>query len=587
MPGPLSIDWKPLDFSELGNLPLIYQAARKASLQEKYAANQDRKMSADMARANWQDQRAYANDTFAREKEIAAAGMPGSPTMRAAAAGGAAAGNAAGRPFGIHFEEQSAPSVPSDPGPVDPQGAPLPQGDSNTAQFLLDGGVPRSAEAAIPDRAPLQGPMPNGGSVNRPISPREAGVADRLGWQQLGGKPYGTAWGKDAEDPGPVASGTPAAAAFDADAELNKRAPIMKRLFATVRGSRFEVKPEVATAFPEEQYNKLVEQQMAGGIDREHAIDNVGKTRSTDIGQFGQNTRHEADVGLKRDALAETTKYHGASLGQSDINNRRNNAAKIEAAKLIGMGMNEKTAVSLIGQYRQFSDSAQRNALMKQDQQGMRLEDRIAAELDPTSPNALNQQMANHSLAALSVSTGAGAGRVPVSVIHDIRNAYSAALSAKNWAYKQLNGGENLPEVVQLMNNARLKIGAVSKAQRVSDLKAWNARAGYGSVWATNPETRGLVDSEHEAVMAQLGLTEEDLAGTNMSAAPQIEAPGMDAPPPMAAPERGPGRRKMPPAAAPRPAAPPAGGNMVEITNKKTGEKKMVTPEQAKAMGAM
>lgn len=529
---PINIpDWQPLQ-TNFSSIPKLFIEAAKARAQEdslrqnaetqaQYAKNQDRKLSADIARQAWQDSRTYNEDVHKRELEAGGAVAPGSPLMRAAGMPDADPGllNIMGKPHGVSFDNTMERQWPEYKDAVS---------GADAAKFLTAGGVPRPARGQDPllgpETRPLEGPTPGGAPINEAIHDLSPG-----------------------DQP------------LSVDTETANRATAETRhMYATMRGQRFEVKPHNAQVFAEPEYNTLYNQQLADGADPEHARDNVAAIRKADIGELGRNTRHDADLGFKNEQLGSLDAYRGKSLALQDLNNRRNNAAKLAAARLIGMGMNEKTAVSLIGQYRQYSDSAQRSALMKQDQQGMRMEDRIAAELDPNSPNALNHQMANHSLAALSVSTGGSAGRVPVSVIHDVRNAYSAALSAKNWAYKQFHDGENLPEVVQLMTNAVAKLKMVSQAQRESDFRSWDHRAGYGSAWARSPETRGLVDSDRAMVREQLGLPSDEGLGPDTTGDPNAPFGGAATSTPstpQATPPRSSKRAAAPPAA---PAAHPA-----------------------------
>ncbi len=522
------IDYQPLDFTGLGDIATRYIQGEKSAQDAKRASAAEERAKFEVAHRLEREQR---QDEIDKTQQL----YPNSPLMRAAAKN-PALGNQLGKPYGISFDNNQPPPDTSMDAPVTPDVA-------KEAQFLLGGAQP-AAETAIPfpakhdysdspladdPRGPLQGPTPSGQPLNEHeaqgassafLGPGAMEYAGPMQGPTRDGSPLSAASSglRQEPDPPPAHADDPGGDAppFDIDAALAKRSPTTRSVFATVAGQRFEIPETNDTPFNEEKYDTMYQRLLQQGNKPEVAEAKVLTMRGQDLLATGR----AGTLGVARDALEqkkntqltreEVLGDHEANRGQSDINNRRNNAAKIAAAKLIGMGMNEKTAVSVIGQYRQYDDSAQRQALMKQDQQGMRLEDRIAMELDPDNPNALNHQMATHSLAALSVSTGSGGARVPVSVIHDVQNAYSLATSWKNRLYKETHGGQNSPEVVAVMNDARGKLKALSTAQRESDFRVWDHKAGYGSAWARHPATRGLVDSSRAAVREQLHLAPEE-----------------------------------------------------------------------------
>lgn len=489
MAGPNSIDWQPIDTSGLTQIPLLYQAARKAAAQEEslrqnadtqrlYAENQDRKLSADLARQDYEHKHALEREQH--QDDIAAStALP--MIMRTAASNPGLAG-AMGKPYGVQIGHEGQRQMPVD------RASPSP---TDVAQFLQAG-------ALTPDKPPLQGPTQAGPSLGDPS-------------QELLNYKAPTQAPETSPDIAPEAPvpGTMAPMNIDAATSANEAAlPTTRSYYASFKGERFPVQQGADTPFGEEKYDQLYQRLLAQNptADPQKIEAKVLQMRGQDL----VNSRGVTGNDIKQQSLDALGGYRDKSLALNEANNLRNNAAKIAAARLIAMGMNEKTAVGLIGQYNQYDKSAQAAALMKQDQQGMRLEDRIAMELDPTNPNALNQQMAQHSLAALSVSTGAGGVRVPVSVIHDVKTAYSAALSAKNYLYKQLHGGENDPQVVAVMNDAQQKLHALGQGNREGDFRAWDHKAGYGSPWARNPETLGLVKASRDAVREQLGLEPDD-----------------------------------------------------------------------------
>lgn len=550
MPGPLTIDWKPLDFSGMEQIPLLYQAARKSAAQEEslrqnaetqrmYAANQDRKLSADLARADWEQKHRLEREQH--QDEIATS--TALPTIMRVAAGNPGLGGAMGKPYGIDIGSQETKQYPVDttiPGDATPTGA-------SAAKFLAGGGIKDT-------RPPLQGPTPAGPSLADPNQ-------DLLNFKPPTAQP------EVSPDVGPEAGPAGMHDPIDTDAETAARvatAPTTRSYYAAVHGQRFPVQSQPDAPFGEAKYDALYQRLLA-----QNPTADPTKVEAKVLQMRGQdlvNARGERGLDLREETLGSLDDYRGKSLALSDLNNRRNNAAKLAAARLIATGMNEKTAVGLIGQYNQYDKSAQAAALMKQDQQGMRVEDRVAMELDPTNPNALNQAMAQHSIAALSVSMGGTGVRVPVSVIHDIKTAYSAALSFKNTVYRQLHGGENSPEVVAVMNDAVGKLKQLSSSNRENDFKVWENKAGLRSPWARNAETLGLVMAARAAVRAQLRLPDDDQI-PNM----EIQGlPGMEPPPETEAPQR----PTVPvPARAPKhKAASPAGGG---------------DPQRAKAQKAM
>lgn len=456
------------EFSGIGDLGTLAVAARKSDLDQ-------RKMSADMARQAWEDAHAYA-------KEQAAQLLPGSDFQRAAQMS-AGMGNAVGAPYGLHVDEETTKDMPVDH---------TTPATSEAAAFLQNGGLPlakgekdplldadTSKNPARGTFEPLQGPTPSGAPL-----------------QDVGE---------------PQAPETP----FDAEAATTPREkaiPTTTRRYAQViGGQRFELPKEAPTdIFPEHEYNAMVDKLIATGkFDEASATKQVEAIRKADFGEQGKDRRFDAGLGQKQ--ATQLTREEQIKLREQGFDVSRENsqgrdrAIMGSAATRAGSG-GPMGDPKLINAYSSYSKAAQASALMKQDQQGQRMFDRIAAELDPENPNALNHQMANHSLAAISVSTGGGAGRVPVSVIHDVRNAYSLATSAKNWLYKQAHGGQNSPEVVAVMRAAQAKLLKLSEAERENDFRVWNAKAGYGSAWAHDPMTRPLVDAEADSVRAQLHL---------------------------------------------------------------------------------
>lgn len=468
---PLDIpEFKPLDLSGLPGIADSYFDARKKK-------DEHEKLSAEMARQAWQDAHSYAKEQSEQLK-------PGSDFWRAAQMS-AGLGNAVGAPYGLSAAEETGKAMAPDN--ASPSAA-------DTAAFLKNGGLSLEKgekdpllgadvsghPAAGGEYQPLQGPTPTG----EPLHTQDTGA--------------------------PVTPQSP----LDAESEFAKRdaaIPTTRHVYAQVNGQRFEAPKEAPTSiFPEPEYNAMVDKLVATGkFDDAAAIKQVEAVRKADIGEGGKNTRLGQVLGFRGEHTMTAEEQQALAegrIGQSDTNNRRMTGAMIEAAGIRSGSGGPIGDPKLINAYNSYSKAAQASALMKQDQQGQRMFDRIAAELDPDNPNPLNHQMANHSLAAISVSTGGGAGRVPVSVIHDVQNAYSMATSAKNWLYKQAHGGQNSPEVVTIMRDAQAKLLQLSQSERENDYQVWNHKAGHASPWAQDPKTRPLVDAEAESVRAQLHL---------------------------------------------------------------------------------
>lgn len=319
MGSPINIpEWQPIQ-TDFASIPQLFIAAAKARAQEdslrqnaetqrQYAANQDRKISADMARQAWQAQRTYSNDQYKRDTDAATMAQPNSPVMQAGRVS-PEQGNMAGKPYGITFEKKTSQEWPQYQDTV-------PSADA--AAFLQGGGVPKAQGAEDPllafdptkhplatQHQPLQGPTPGGDPL-----------ADQ----------------PDAQ--------APLTAEPDIDAATAERAPpVTTHLYSNFRGTRAEVKPQETAIFPEAEYNAMFDKLLGQGIKSDVAARLVEGQRRTDIGENGRQTRFDAGLDQKQATQLtreETLGDHAANREQSGANAQTAAQARLGAASIMG-----------------------------------------------------------------------------------------------------------------------------------------------------------------------------------------------------------------------------------------------------------
>lgn len=296
-------EFKATDFSGLGEIGQLYTAARKAAAdqdlaranaetQKKYADNQDKKLSAEMKRQEWQDKRTVEQDAYTKSKDAAEMAVPGSPVMRAAQ-NSLGLGNAAGKPYGISFEEQTdkPPSI------------------APTTNPLFRAMFPKNLAAD---------------ALAKPLDETEEGIKK------------GELYGPPAPDEPVDMTTNPHI--DDATTELESQAPPMKHMYAKFGGDRFEVPKGDGQVLGEEKYDQLYGRFIAQGDKPEIAQAKVLQMRGQDIGAAGKG----ASLEQKRQTQLTRGEQLGAkdaALGQSDVNNIRNNDARLAAARLFSNGM--------------------------------------------------------------------------------------------------------------------------------------------------------------------------------------------------------------------------------------------------------
>lgn len=320
---------KPLDFSGLGELGTAMQNAREHREKQD---NEDKKLSADMARSQWEMARQYEDDNHKRALEASQQLLPGSDLMRAAAVS-AGLGNAVGKPYGIGIEQKDEGGAASLP-PAD--AAPHP--DASTAQFLLSGGTPKPTVSPDPDSlagAGMQDPL-----LDAPTSPGNPLMGDVQPLQ--GPTPSGAPLNQTAASDAPAPE---AAAQPDIEAATAARMPATTRhTYATVAGQRFEIPPAGKTEiFGEPKYDAMIDKLVAEGIPEKDAITQVAGVRKADIGEMGKNTRLGSVIGQKEATQLTREERMGMqdkALGVSTANSRGRDAAILGAA---GIRANEGT----------------------------------------------------------------------------------------------------------------------------------------------------------------------------------------------------------------------------------------------------
>lgn len=560
---PLSIDYQPLDISSITNVPQLYLAAQKAradidakasaaETQRKYAENQDKKMSADLARSQWEMQKEYSDKTHAIDVEASNAAMPDSPIMRAGAKS-AAQGNAVGKPYGISFEEKTV----QDPAPnADPYEDPNAPQSAQAAKFLQSGGMANAAPSAEDMSAtnPLQGPTASGAPLNEQAAGPETAAPD-----------------------------------INVDAAIAAREPPSTRhVYSTFRGQTSEVKPPSETGLGE-RYDAVFRNAAA----------HVGEAKAYQLVMaMAEKENHDASAGtVAANKLAahgaEKAKYSmtadqqledkGLNRGQSDTNSRRAAWAGLERAKIMAAGMgggggmpDPKIQNAYYGQ----SNRAFTRSGAKIDAAGMRMHDRMAADLEKSDANPYAAQALMHSLTASSLSSGSGAARVLKVALEDMQHSLPLFEDIKNTIHRKTLGG-NTEEVQGHLREMGDLLRQLGHEQAKDDVRSWAATAGPLSQFGKDQRTRAMTFDEAKSVGQALGLSEDEVLDI-ITSPPE---PGA-APVPAAAPGAPAHHRHSQPVV-PRGGPPPQqGGGMIEVTNQKTGEKKMVTPEQARAMGA-
>lgn len=515
--------YKPFDASGIEEVPQLFQAARKTQADIAYkkaeTANQDRKLSADMARQQWEDQQKAAATKHGLDIETASQFLPGSPLMRAGA-NSAAIGTEAGKPYGISFEQTT-----EKPAALPDANTPS---DAEAAKFLMSGGqhVAPGEQDPLLDFKPPVGEPETGDQTTPPAAP-------------------------------------PVAPPLDANAALATREaalPETRHTYAKVAGQRFEVPGETKSSYFEEpKYNAMFDKLVAEGIADKDAFSKVEAVRHADIGEMGKNTREDKFLGFKdthTETAAQKMQHEKDALAQSGTNAETSATARVEAAKILAGGGSMGDPKKL-NAYNSFSKDAFARSGAKIDQAGMRLHDRIAAELDAGNLNPYSQQMALHTLSAMSVSTGTSAGRVLKSAIDDIKNAPGMIDSSVNQLYRAVHGGQNMPEINDKLRGAAEVLRKVGHAQAEHDYQTWSAQAGRTSKWYQDPDTHGLVDDADAAVRSSLGLDPINFDETN--APPSTPAAPAPAPGRHHTPKGAPAKAAPQGTPAPHPSGDPVG----------------------------
>lgn len=302
-------EFKAIDTSGIADIPQLFQAARKtqADIEDKKAtrANADRKLSADLARQQWEDQRAVDNEQHQRDVATSSQLLPGSDVMRAAQMS-AGLGSQVGKPYGISFDETKTKQLPPDTS-TSPQEA---------AQFLQSGGVPKAPgepdPLLEPHAEPLQGPTPAGPSLGEH----------------------------------PDAPPAPGLNVDETTAAKEAAIPETRHMYATVRGSRTEVPAEGKSGyFAEPEYNAMFDKLVAQGLDDKAALTQVQSTRRTDLGEGGKASRaaatraHQDQVNHDYRLTADEQKgLHSEPLDNAE----REKLAYIHAMNGAGGGFNPK-----------------------------------------------------------------------------------------------------------------------------------------------------------------------------------------------------------------------------------------------------
>lgn len=291
-------EWKALSLDGIDQIPQLYQAARKASVdteaKKHEMANADRKLSADLARQQYEQDTQAEALKHARGIETAGQLLPGSDLFRAANIS-AGLGNQVGEPYGIKVGETvTKTNAPDGATPSPAEGA----------QFLQSGG--QHVEPG------LQGPTPEGPSLGE----------DPL----LNFKPPTMAPETSGELPPPAAP----APGINPDAEiapLEAALPETRHMYAEIRGQRFDIPKEGgASLFEEPKYNTMYDKLVNEGMKDKDAVAQVERIRRADIGEGGKTSRFTATLGQKQNVQLtreeQLAKEHDI-LGQSDANSRR------------------------------------------------------------------------------------------------------------------------------------------------------------------------------------------------------------------------------------------------------------------------
>ncbi len=484
---PITIpDWQPLQ-TNFSSIPKLFIEAAKARAQEdslrqnaetqrQFAENQGKKMSADSARLEWE--RKHKVEREGRSDEIATGNMlaPGSILMRAAAMPDADPNqlNTIGKPYGLSFDRETK----QEPWPEYKDTV----SGSDAAKFLL----PKTFTAApstddMHAAQPEQGPTPAGPSL---------------------------AETPDAQQEQPL----------DVDAELASRAPptTTRMMARTARGQSFALPSAPAPMdVGDNAANQVYAQVLARTGDEKQATAAALRVRGQNVTQEGQNTR-SAQADATRRALGLTGEQRlgegAANRGQSDINSRRAAWARLEAAKIsagAGGGQGSIPDPKIINAYYGQSNRAFARSGAKIDQSGMRLHDRMAAELADGMANPYKAQTFIHSAAASSVSTGSAAGRLTNMLKNDIEHALPLFQSAENMLSRKLLG-HNTEEVQNLQLGLADMFRRVGHEQAKDDFRSWSASAGPNSIFGADPRTRGSTFDEAKSAAQALGLNEDE-----------------------------------------------------------------------------
>lgn len=517
-------DWQPLNFDAFA-IPTVLRDAIKAAddsalkkqnaaTQKAYADNQDRKISADLARQKWDQERITKKEAEDQAQATAGQLAPGSLYRRAVDAGDPSAGPI-GEAYGIHTTHPNAGEdlLPMADGPV----APEPDADSaNVAKWLSSGAQPMSGKDVLAQTPDQYGP------------------------------------------PSPDAGAPPdAAEPLDAQAEIKAREPAVTHpWFASVNGQRFEVKKNEATPFGDPEYDDLYNRFIAQGDDAKTAQAKVLQMRGQNMSAAGRTAAIGQKQATQLTREEQIAKY-GAGNTQSNTNNLRTNATNLERTKIsanaAGMGGGgdlPPVKPQVLNAWLSSFKNVETTNRIKEAIQSRENMDRVAGEVGRgQAPNAENEAMMRHTLAAISLSLGGGSARVTNQALNDIKEATGPVNAALNMAYRATHGGENDPDIVETWRKAADRLRQLGVAHAGTVLKSVNQQSGNASTWGKNPALAPYVNDGMQGLANSLGVPLESLGDLQD---PTPAAPST----PQATPPRRAKQHAAPTQAAPGPSAP-------------------------------
>lgn len=283
------IDYQPLDFSGLEQIPLAYQKAQRAKADREHIANEDRKISADIARGKWEQERADKKDAETTARDAAGMLAPGSMLRRAIDSNDPSA-SAIGKAYGIDVEQPDSSKDLIEPAFMrDVQPEPDAQ-SGNIAQWLQGGA--------------------------RPISGKEA---------------------LDASSYGPPSPDAPDAPAPDLnlDEEIAARSPdaTTRPWSALVNGQRFNIPKNESKPFGDPEYDGLYNRFISQGNTPQQAEAKVLQIRGQNLGAAGRGARLDQQA-LTQLTREEQLKKAADALAQSGKNAQTAASARLGAASI-------------------------------------------------------------------------------------------------------------------------------------------------------------------------------------------------------------------------------------------------------------